>query len=99
MLNAAIKSAVREIIRDVTERRLATEIAIARGVERIVAIVKDDEPAGRRIARENVVALREMAALGNGRDAAMRVARRHSDDPLQREVLAHRWRRLRRMKK
>ena len=89
---------VRAIIADVG-RSVAPAIVEARGVERFAAILEGDaaRPA-ERIRRENASALLEMAALGNGRDAAMRVAGRRSLDPYTRERLAQRFRRLRRTK-
>ena len=79
---------------------MAPEIVVARGVERLMAIsyIAGDERPAERIRRENASALLEMAALGNGRDAAMRVAGRRSLDPYTRERLAQRFRRLRRTK-
>ena len=92
-------AAVRAIVAD-AGRLVAPEIVVARGVERLMAIsyIAGDERPAERIRRENASALLEMAALGNGRDAAMRVAGRRSLDPYTRERLAQRFRRLRRTK-
>jgi hypothetical protein len=83
------------IVADV-ERRVATEVIVARGLERLLLIIEGDERPAERLRRENASALLEMAALGNTRDAAMQVARRRSSDPHTREMLAQRFRRLRR---
>src|SRR6266404_503053 len=93
---AAIAAAVRQIIAELVEQRLAPEVAAARGVQRLTALLDSDELPSERIRRENEAALIEMAALGNGRDAAMLVARRWTRDPHGREMLAQRFRRFRR---
>jgi hypothetical protein len=46
--------AVRAIIEDV-ERRMAREIVIARGVERVLRIIESDELPAERYRRENVL--------------------------------------------
>jgi len=90
---------VRAIIADVG-RSVAPAIVEARGVERFAEILEADaaRPA-ERTRRENVLALLEMAALGNSRGAAMKVAQRRSSDPNTQERLAQNYRRLRRTKK
>lgn len=93
-----IETAVRAILAD-AKRRVADEIVVARGVQRLEAIIEGDELPAERIRREGASALLEMAALGNSRDAAMQVARRRSSDPHTREMLAQRFRRLRLTKK
>ena|SRR6266404_4460123 len=89
---------VRAIVADV-RRQVAPAIVEARGVERLMAIIEGDERPAERIRRENASALFEMAALGNTRDSAWQVAKRRSDDPHTREMLAQRFRRLRRKRK
>jgi len=95
---AAVERAVRAIVADV-ERRMARAVVVARGVERLKAIVEGDERPAERYRRENDAALREMAARGNSRDSARQVARLFSSDPHTREMLAQRFRGLRRQKK
>jgi hypothetical protein len=94
-----LAAAVREIVADV-ERRVAPSIIVARGVERLTLLLFDtDERPAERIRRENASALLEMAARGNTRDAAMKVAKLRSQDPHTRQMLAQRFRRLRRRTK
>ncbi|MGY4499164.1 hypothetical protein ACVWYH_003095 [Bradyrhizobium sp. GM24.11] len=78
---------------------MTTAIVEARGVQRIRAFIDhhEERPAD-RIRRENRAALAEMEALGNGPNSAMLVARRMSNDPHTRAILAQRFRRLRRRK-
>jgi hypothetical protein len=90
-------AAVRAIVADV-ERRVAREVVVARGVERLLTIIESEQRPAERIRRENTAALIEMAALGNTRDAAMQIAKRRSGDPHTRQMLAQRFRRLRRIK-
>src|SRR6266478_9945595 len=90
--------AIREILAD-ARRLVAPEVVVARGVERLLAIIEGDERPAERIRRESASALQEMAALGNTRDSAWQVAKRRSDDPHTREMLAQRFRRLRRKRK
>ena len=97
-LAASIAAALRGLVDDVNRRRIAPEIAIARGVERLMEIIESIELPAERIRRENDEASRQMAALGNRRDAASLVARRWSNDPHAQEILAQRFRRLRRIK-
>src|SRR5882757_8951749 len=89
---------VRAIIADV-ERRVTREVVVARGVERLLLVIEGDERPAERQRRENASALREMAALGNTRDAARKVAARRSKDPHTRKMLAQNFRRLRRAEK
>jgi hypothetical protein len=89
---------VRTIIADI-RRGIPDAVVVARGVERLTAIIEGDERPAERIRRENASALLEMAAFGNGRDAARKVADRWSLDPYTRERLAQRFRRLRLTKK
>jgi hypothetical protein len=97
-IRSDLAAVVREIAADV-ERRVARDVVVARGVERLLPFFESDELPTERIRRENASALREMAALGDTRDAAMKVARRLSSDPHRREMLAQRFRRLRRAQK
>src|SRR5437868_5937625 len=62
---------VRAIVADAA-RRVAPAIVVARGVERLMAIIEGERPA-ERIRRENASALQEMAALGDTRDSAWQV--------------------------
>jgi hypothetical protein len=94
-IERAVRAATRAIIADM-ERRVAPSIVEARGVERLMLLFETDERPAERIRRENALALGEMAALGNTRGAAAQVARRWSSDPHTREMLAQRFRRLRR---
>ena len=89
---------VRAIIADV-ERRVAHAVVEARAIERLSLIIEGDELPAERHRRENAVAIAEMERLGNTRDAATIVARRWSDNPHRQEMLAQRFRRLRRKKK
>ena len=90
---------VRAIIADV-RKGVTDAIVVARGVERLAALIEGDERPAERIRRENASALLDMAAfLGNSRDAAMQIARRRTSDPHTRKILAQRFRRLRRNEK
>ena len=89
---------VRGIIADV-ERRVTPEVVVARGVERLLLAIESDERPAERYRRENAALQIEMEALGNTRDAAMKVARRWSSDPMEQHNLAQRCRDLRRKKK
>lgn len=93
---AGLVAAVRAIVADV-ERRVAREVVVARGVERLSTIIESERPA-ERIRRENASALAEMEARGNTPNSAMQVAKLRSKDPHTREMLAQRFRRLRRIK-
>ena len=97
-IRSDLAAVVRAIAADV-ERRVGREVVVARGVERLLPFFESDELPSERARRENVLALREMAALGDTRDAAMKVARRWSSDPHRQEILAQRFRRLRRTEK
>jgi hypothetical protein len=91
-----LADAVRAIITDV-ERNMAPAIVEARGIERIRLLMDPNELPSQRIRRENAAALAEMAAIGNARAAAGRVADRWAPrDPHRRDMLAQRFRRLRR---
>ncbi|QDW38748.1 hypothetical protein FFI89_017320 [Bradyrhizobium sp. KBS0727] len=90
---------VRAIIADVG-RRMTPAVVEARAFERLAKIVRGgDELPAERYRRENAGAIAEMEQLGNSRDAAMIVARRRSDNPHTQEMLAQRFRGLRRKKK
>jgi hypothetical protein len=78
------------------DRGVMRQVAMARGVERLLKIGENDERPAERIQRENAEALREMDELGNTRDAAWKVAGRRSKDPHTRLILAQRFRRARR---
>jgi hypothetical protein len=97
-LNSILRAAVRGIMADI-ERRVAPGIVEARGVELLAKIFESDERPAERYRRERAQALREMAALGNGRNTASQVAKRWSNDPSTRQRLAQRFRDLRRKKK
>ena len=98
-INPHLVDLVRAIIADV-RRGITDAVVVARGVERLTAIIEGDERPAERIRRENASALQEMAAFrGNTRDAAMKIAQRWSCDPHTQEILAQRFRRLRRTKK
>jgi hypothetical protein len=79
--------------------RFLRAIVVARGVQKLLAILDNDARPAERNRRENASALREMAALGDSRDAAMKVARRRSDDPHRQQILAQRFREARRRQK
>ena len=93
-----LAAVVRAIVLDV-ENRVTINVVVARGVQRLLPFLESAELPTERVRRENAAALREMAALGDTRDAAMKVARRLSSDPHRREMLAQRFRRLRRTQK
>jgi hypothetical protein len=78
------------------DRGVMRQVALARGVERLLMLGESDERPAERIQRENAEALREMNELGNNRDSAKKVASRRSTDPHTREILAQRFRRARR---
>ncbi len=96
---ARLTAAVREIVADVADRRLSAAVAVARGVERLRALMDDEPATAERIRRENEAALAEMAKLGNKREAAMIVAGRRTDDPHRRVMLAQRFRQARRRRR
>jgi hypothetical protein len=89
---------VREIIADV-QRRVTPAVVEARAVERLALVLEGDELPVERYRRENEAAIAEMERLGNTRDAAAIIARRWSDNPHRQEMLAQRFRRLRRRTK
>jgi hypothetical protein len=97
-IRSDLAAVVRAIALD-AQRRVALEVVVARGLERLSPFIESEELPSERARRENAAALREMAALGDTRDAAMKVARRMSSDPHKREMLAQRFRRLRRAQK
>jgi hypothetical protein len=84
---------VRTIVADV-RRGVTDAIVEARAAERLEALLEGDERPSERIRRENAAALAAMAALGNSRDAAWRVAGRCTKDPHKRKMLAQRYRRV-----
>ncbi|WP_342728872.1 hypothetical protein AAFG07_20855 [Bradyrhizobium sp. B097] len=87
---------VRAIVADV-ERRVATEVVVARGVERLLTVIDGgEEIPSERQQRENAAAMAELQRLGNGPHAAMKLARRWSNDPHRQQMLAQHFRRLRR---
>ncbi len=96
-LQSEFRRVVRTIIGDM-ERQVAPGIVEARGVERLMMIVERDELPAERMRRENAAAMREMEALGNTRDSAMQIAKRRTENPHTQEILAQRFRRLRRTK-
>ncbi|WP_409188597.1 hypothetical protein [Bradyrhizobium sp. RDM4] len=86
---------VRSIVADV-QRRVATEVIESRAVERILVVIAGgDELPSERHRRENEAAMAEMERCGNGRNAAMKVARRWSSNPHEQQMLAQRFRRER----
>src|SRR5258708_2765330 len=89
---------VRAIVAD-AGRQVATEVVVARGVQRLLIAIEGDERPAERWRRKNAEALQEMAALGNSRDAARIVAGRRSKDPNKRHNFAQRFRGLRRRQK
>lgn len=96
---ADIERIVRGIVAD-ADRRVMREVVVARGIERIEQLLDGNgELPSERIRRENAAALVEMAACSNRRDAAKQVARRWSSDPHTQNILAQRFRRLRRNQK
>lgn len=92
-------AAVNAIFDDAVARQRSRAVVVARGVQRLKLIIEGDERPAERIRRENASALSEMAALGNTRGAAMKVASRRESDPHKRTMLAQRLRRLRRVRK
>jgi hypothetical protein len=88
-------TAVRAIVADV-ERRIAPEVVIARGVERLAALIDTAErPA---VPREQMVAeLVRLEQEGRGRAAPMLIARKFASvlDPVEVESLARKLRRWR----
>jgi hypothetical protein len=94
-----IVAAVRLIISDV-QRSVAPAIAEARFFQCLDQVIEEREArTAERYRKENAEALREMAALGNARGAALKVAQRRSKDPSVQHRLAQRFRRLLREKK
>src|SRR5260221_2646402 len=91
---------VRRLISDV-RRSVAPAIAEARFFEGWKAIrAEDTESPAERCRRENAEALRVMAALGNGRGAALKAAQRaYPTNPSAHHRVAHRFRRLLRQQK
>jgi hypothetical protein len=91
-----IVAAVRLVISDI-QRSVAPSIAEARFFQCLDQVLaeRDARPA-ERYRKENAEALREMAALGNTRDAAMKVAKRRApDDPDRQKILAQTYRKIR----
>lgn len=95
---AAIYRAVLLAVLADADRGVARQVVLARGVERLLMIGESDERPAERIQRENAAALHAMKERGNTRGAAMKVAKLFSKDPHTREILAQRFRRLRRAK-
>lgn len=94
-LRRALEPFVKSIVADV-QRRVATEVIVTRGVERLAVVIDGgDELPTERHRRENEDAMAEMERCGNGRDAAMKVARRWSSNPHEQQMLAQRFRRER----
>ena len=76
--------------------RASRAVVVGRGVQRLLAIFEGAEIPSERNRQENIAALRQMAELGNTRDAAMKVARRMSSNPHRQKILAQRFREVRR---
>jgi|ERR1700692_4144630 hypothetical protein len=94
-----IVAAVRLVISDI-QRSVAPAIAEARFFQCLDQVLEEREArTTERSRRENAEALREMEALGNTRDAAMKVARRRAPgNPLRQKILAQNYRKIRRLK-
>jgi hypothetical protein len=94
-----IVAAVRLIISDI-QRSVAPAIAEARFFQCMDQVLEEREASTtERYRRENAEALREMEALGNTRDAAMKIARhRAPGNPERQKILAQNYRKMRRVK-
>jgi hypothetical protein len=97
-IDSILRAAVREIMANM--ERMAPGVVEARGVEKLKKIFISDERPSERYRRENDEGLRQIAALGNVRGAALKAAQRLSKhDPSSQHRLAQRFRRLLREKK
>jgi hypothetical protein len=94
-----IVAAVHLIISD-TQRSVAPAIAEARFFQRLDQVLEEREArTTERYRKENAEVLIEMEALGNTRDAAMKVARRRAPgNPERQKILAQSYRKIRRRK-
>jgi hypothetical protein len=93
---ARVADAISAAITEVTDRRIAPPVAVSRAVERILAIL--DEIPTEQARLDAAYVLAELDRLGN-RSAASSLARRLAPgDPHRQEILAQRFRRLRRKK-
>jgi hypothetical protein len=101
-IDQRLVAAVRAIVADAGRlvAPVAPEIVVARGVERLMAIIEGDESPSERCRRENAEALPYMAALGNGRGAALKAAKRaYPGNPGAHHRVSQRFRRLLREQK
>jgi hypothetical protein len=104
-LAAAIAAAVRGAVLDALNRGVDVETAVARATAREIARFSNEvelpapERPAQRLHRENAELLAQLDAMGGGRDAAMKIARRTVVDPndaVAVDLMAQRIRRLRR---
>ena len=98
--NPRLVATVRLLISDI-RRSVAPAIAEARFFERWKSIrAEDTESPAERCRRENAEGLRVMAALGNGRGAALKAAQRaYPNNPSAHHRVSQRFLRLLREKK
>jgi hypothetical protein len=83
-------------IADDEAKHKARAVVVARGYERLRPLIEGDESPSERYRREGAKALSEMAALGNRRGAAGKVAQRWSKVPKTQYRLSQWFRKLRR---
>jgi hypothetical protein len=88
-----IVDAINAILDDGASGRTRS-VVVARGYERLRPIIEGDESPAERYRRQRAQALREMAALGNRRGVAGKVANSWSKDPRTRRRLGQWFRKL-----
>ena len=93
-LDPRLVDIVRAIVADI-RRGLPDGVVVARGVDRLTDILEGDESPSERCRRENAEALPYMAALGNGRGAALKAAKRaYPNNPSAHHRVSQRFRKL-----
>jgi hypothetical protein len=92
-LRLNIEAAIARAVDQVAEGRITRNAAIAKIAAAVAAAQREHTPA-ELVAQESAGLLAEFDRLGGGRAAAGKVARRFATDPLARETLARRVRRL-----
>jgi hypothetical protein len=87
-------------IADDEARHVSRSVLVARGLQRLRPLIEGDESPSERCRRENAEALPYMAALGNGRGAALKAAKRaYPDNPSAHHRVSQRFRRILREQK
>lgn len=93
-----VRDAIASVVADL-DKGIAREIAVSRGVERVTRALPElvaDNTTSKSDAALAAWGREEMKRLGDGRDAAMKAARRKfPKDPQAQEIFAQRLRRIR----